>query len=190
MRTLFSRKHATIYPGKGIFLAGPTPPNGEMTSGWRRVVIEKLSRDSRLTDDHIVVSPEPENGFWNSIISNSGNSKQSSENDQIAWELQYLSLCDITAFWLPVYWTKEKAENFPANIGPTTRWEFGMILERFINNPRKKLIIGAPEDAESTGWVKHVAKHYNLNIHYLASNHKNKQVSDTFIEEIINSVLD
>ena len=32
IRTLFSRKHDVVLPRKGVFLAGPTPFDGEMTS--------------------------------------------------------------------------------------------------------------------------------------------------------------
>jgi len=184
LRTLYSRKHATVYPGKGVFLAGPTPPNGEMVSGWRRPVIDRLAREFEDEHDYIVVAPEPEDGHWQSIESNVGSPNQSAENDQIAWELQYLKLCDVTAFWLPVYWDEASAENFPANIGPTTRWEFGMMLQQFISDPTKKLVIGAPEDAQSIGWVEHTAKHYNVEIHWLPSADKNKLVCDSFISAI------
>ena len=59
IRTLFSRKHDTVFPKLGVFLAGPTPPDGAMTTGWRRVVTEKLKADKRLDASMIVVSPEP-----------------------------------------------------------------------------------------------------------------------------------
>ena len=40
IRTLFSRKHDVVFPKLGVFLAGPTPPDGEMQKGgeekyWR-----------------------------------------------------------------------------------------------------------------------------------------------------------
>ncbi|MCP4131159.1 MAG: hypothetical protein GY754_09280 [bacterium] len=185
MRTLFARNHATIYPKKGVFLAGPTPPSGEMQEGWRRKLISKLQEDYKFNNDCIVVSPEPYDGKWNSIISQSGPPNESAENDQIGWELQYLNLCDITAFWLPVYWDAKAAENYPANIGPTTRWEFGMILERYLNSAgRKKLILGGPEDAQSIGWVKHVSRHYDIPFHSLSAASKEKLVSDNFVKAI------
>jgi hypothetical protein len=28
IRVLYAREHGTIYPGRGVFLAGPTPPAG------------------------------------------------------------------------------------------------------------------------------------------------------------------
>lgn len=187
MRTLFSRTHATIYPNKGVFLAGPTPPDGAMLNGWRRVVVSKLL--GMVSDnDCIVVSPEPESGVWESIVSKSSAPNESAENDQIAWELQYLKLCDIAAFWMPVYWSEASSENFPPNIGPTTRWEYGMILERFISSTNRKLIVGAPEDAQSIGWVKHTIKHFNLKMHWLPASQKHKLVCDSFIQEIADTL--
>jgi len=188
LRTLFARKHATIYPGKGVFLAGPTPPDGNMANSWRRRVICGLNKKFESDDDVIVVSPEPENGNWTSILSTSGKPSEVAENDQIAWELQYLELCDVTAFWLPVYWNDEKSEDFPANIGPTTRWEYGMMLQKFLGEPRRKLILGAPEDAESIGWVRHTAKHYNLDIHWLPRKEKSSLVAEPFIDAIVSAI--
>jgi len=48
IRILFSREHTTIFPKLGVFLAGPTPPSGEMEKGWRRKVIDELKKDKRL----------------------------------------------------------------------------------------------------------------------------------------------
>ncbi len=48
IRSLFSRNHDTVLPKLGVFLAGPTPPDGEMQIGWRRVVMEALKEDKRL----------------------------------------------------------------------------------------------------------------------------------------------
>ncbi len=68
MRTLFSRNHAAIYPNKGVFLAGPTPPDGEMLTGWRRQIIDILNTDYELDGDTTVVVPEPSEGEWRSIL--------------------------------------------------------------------------------------------------------------------------
>ena len=64
IRELYSRNHATVFPKLGVFLAGPTPPDGEMKSGWRRTIVKKLSEDKRLNPSMIIVSPEPESGEW------------------------------------------------------------------------------------------------------------------------------
>ncbi len=184
MRTLFSRSHATVYPSQGVFLAGPTSPSGQMLSSWRREVVNQLMERYKISDDSVIVSPEPLDGTWQSIESTSGAPNQVSENDQIAWELQYLDLCDITAFWLPVYWSQESAGNYSPNIGPTTRWEFGMMLEKYLSQPRRTLIVGAPEDAESIAWVRHVCKQYKIEIHCLSQSSKEALVCDSFVDAI------
>jgi len=191
IRTLFSRNHDTVFPKLGVFLAGPTPPDGEMKNGWRRVITEKLKSDNRLDPSMIIVSPEPEEGFWSSIdYPNPESELDVVRNKQIPWELQYLSLCDITAFWLPTYWTKEKAGIFPPNIGPTSRWEFGFFLQEYLkNSQRRNFIIGAPEDAESVNWAKKITDIHRIKWHTLKKEEKSKMVADSFIEEIANTLL-
>ena len=122
IRTLYSREHTTIFSRMGVFLAGPTNPSHHMVEGWRRVVVNALLKNERLNPAMTVVSPEPESGNWETI--NHPNPQSQLEhvlNEQIPWELQYLNLCDITAFWLPTYWTEETANEFSPNIGPTSR---------------------------------------------------------------------
>ena len=191
IRTLFSRNHDTVFPKLGVFLGGPTPPDMEMKNGWRRVVTEKLKLDDRLNPSMIIVSPEPEEGYWSSINHpNPENELEIVRNKQIPWELQYLTLCDITAFWLPTYWTKEKAGIFPPNIGPTSRWEFGFFLQEYLKNPqRRNFIIGAPEDAESVNWAKKITDIHGIKWHTLKKEEKSKMVADSFIEEIANTLL-
>ncbi len=67
IRVLFSRENAIVFPKLGVFLAGPTPYEGQMHNGWRRVIINKLKEDARLDPSMIVVAPEPETGYWNDI---------------------------------------------------------------------------------------------------------------------------
>ena len=57
IRTLYSREHTTIFPKLGVFLAGPTPPSGEMKIGWRRKIIDVLEKDNRLNPSMTVVAP-------------------------------------------------------------------------------------------------------------------------------------
>lgn len=192
IRTLFARQHTTIFPKMGVFLAGPTPPNGEMPSGWRRKVINFLKADPRLSPSMVVVSPEPETGNWGDIDSNKHNTKlEDVLNKQIPWEWQYLNLCDITAFWLPTYWTKEASQNFPANIGPTSRWEFGFFLQEYLKNPEKrKFIIGSPEDVESVKWAKLITDVYDLPWHFLPVNKKHQLVADSFMKAIADTLVE
>lgn len=191
IRTLFSRNHDTVFPKLGVFLAGPTPPSGEMKNGWRRVITEKLKQDSRLDPSMTVVSPEPETGDWADINNiDPQNELEVVRDKQMPWELQYLQLCDITAFWLPTYWRKEEAGVFAPNIGPTSRWEFGYFLQEYLKNPTKRdFIIGSPDDAESVKWAKKITDIHGIKWHFLPKADKTKLVADSFIEEITETLL-
>lgn len=191
IRTLFSREHTTIFPKMGVFLAGPTPPNGQMLNGWRRKVISYLKEDSRLHPGMVVVSPEPESGNWQDIdLRHDGSQLEKVLNKQIPWELQYLNLCDITAFWLPTYWTKEEAGVFPANIGPTSRWEFGYFLQEYLKNKdKRKFIIGSPEDAESVKWAKLITDVHGIEWHFLPQKEKASMVAESFMQAIADTLV-
>lgn len=191
IRTLFSRKHDTVLPGQGVFLAGPTPPGGDMLTGWRRVVNEKLKTNKKLNAGMIVVSPEPETGYWRHIGNvDPDDATDIVQNKQIPWEWQYLNLCDITAFWLPTYWTQEKSGEFAPNIGPTSRWEFGYFLQECLKNPtRKKFIVGSPEDAESIKWARKITEVNGIHWHTLKVKDKSKLVADSFINEIADTLI-
>lgn len=191
IRILHSRSHTTIFPRLGVFLAGPTPPSGEMDKGWRHIVTERLQNDTRLDPSMTLVSPEPVTGNWNDINNDNPETTLDEVLDkQIPWELQYLQLCDITAFWLPTYWNKESAGNFDPNIGPTSRWEFGYFLQEYLkNSSQRKFIIGSPEDAESLSWAKYLTDMNNIEWHYLKTENKTDVVADSFIEEIATTLI-
>ncbi len=191
IRSLFSRNHDTVFPKLGVFLGGPTPPSGEMKTGWRRTIVSRLKNDSRLDPSMIVVSPEPESGNWSDIDNfDPKNELEIVRDKQMPWELQYLQLCDITTFWLPTYWTKEESGIFPPNIGPTSRWEFGYFLQEYLRRPNKRnFIIGSPEDAESIKWAKKITDIHGIRWHYLKTDEKEKMVADSFIEEIAETLL-
>lgn len=191
IRILFSREHTTIFPKLGVFLAGPTPPDGDMESGWRKKVIGELKEDSRLNPSMVVVAPEPKSGTWSDIDAKTSSEELNKILDkQIPWEWQYLNLCDITAFWLPTYWDEKTAFPFPANIGPTSRWEFGFFFQEYLKNTKKrKFIIGSPEDAESIKWAKRITDMYDVKWHTLKTEDKEKLVADSFIEEIALTLL-
>jgi hypothetical protein len=191
IRTLFSRKHDTVFPKLGVFLGGPTPPSKEMENTWRRVIIKRLIEEKRLNPSMIVVAPEPESGNWADI--NNFSPKNELEvvgNKQMMWELQYLNLCDITAFWFPTYWTKETSGDFAPNIGPTSRFEFGYFLQEYLKNPQKKsFIVGSPEDAESIKWAKKITEIHGIKWHYLKNENKSDLVAQSFIDEIIETLI-
>ncbi len=191
IRTLFSRNHETIFPKLGVFLGGPTPPSGNMKNGWRNTIINRLQNDSRLDPSMIVVAPEPQSGVWEDIdISEPKNELEVIKNKQMPWELQYLRLCDITAFWFPSYWNKSTAEHFSANIGPTSRFEFGYFLQEYLKNPAKRsFIIGGPEDAENIQWARKISSMNGIKWHTLKKKDKGKLVADSFVEEISNTLI-
>ncbi|WP_338791013.1 nucleoside 2-deoxyribosyltransferase domain-containing protein (plasmid) [Bernardetia sp. Wsw4-3y2] len=191
IRTLFSRNHDTIFPKLGVFLAGATPSEENLKTGWRRKVIQKLLEDKRLNPSMIVVSPEPETGKWADIDNKNPKTELEAVRDkQITWELQYLQLCDITAFWLPAYWTKEKSGIFDANIAPTSRLEFGYFLQEYVKNPiKRKFIVGSPEDADSIKWAKKIADIHGIKWHFLKTEDKSRLVADSFVEEIATALI-
>ena len=191
IRALFSRKHTTIFPKLGVFLAGPTPPIGQMQQGWRRKVINTLTKDERLHPSMVVVAPEPQSGNWADIDIEPKTQLEVVLNKQIPWEWQYLNLCDITAFWLPTYWESEKAAPFPPNIGPTSRWEFSYYLQEYLKNPTKrKFIVGSPEDADSIKWAKRITDIHGIKWHFLKTVQKEQLVAASFIEAIATTLID
>ena len=191
IRVLYSRQHCTIYPGLGVFLAGPTPPEGQMQNTWRRALIERLVADPRLDAMMAVVAPEPEDGHWKSIDVITGRRRHDeATNGQIAWEWQYLGLCDITVFWLATYWDEDVAEPFHPNIGPTTRWEFGYYFQEFLKNrDRRHFIVGSPEDAESVKWPRRLAWAHNVEWHTLPKAEKSRLVPDSLVEAVARALL-
>jgi len=191
IRTLFSRENATVFPKLGAFLAGPTPFEGEMINSWRRVIVDKLLQDKRLDPSMIIVLPEPKSGDWKTIdIENPKTQKENIENKQIVWEWQYLNLCDITTFWLPTYWNKENSGIFSPNIGATSRLEFGYYFQEYLKDTNKKtFIVGSPEDAEGTKWMRRITDLHGIKWHTLKKEDKHKKVADSFIEAIAEALL-
>lgn len=191
IRSLFSRDHELVLPKLGVFLAGPTAPSGEMKNDWRRKIVDELKNDERLNASMLVIAPEPESGNWSDIdIESPKNELENIQNQQMLWEIQYLKLCDITAFWLPTYWTKEKSENFSLNIGPTSRWEFGFFFQEYLKDKdKRKFIIGSPEDAESVKWAKRMTDMHGIHWHFLKKEEKESLVAASFIDEIKETLI-
>lgn len=192
IRIIYAREHTTIFPKLGVFLAGPTPPENQMSQGWRRTVIARLQEDPRLDPSMVVVAPEPAECSWSGIdVHEHGPLLNNALNKQIPWEWQYLQACDITAFWLPTYWEAGSAGNFPANIGPTSRWEFGYYLQEYLKAPqRRHFIVGGPEDAESVKWARRITAVHGIKWHSLPQEFKKEQVAASFIEEIADTLYE
>jgi hypothetical protein len=191
IRVLYAREHGTIFPGQGVFLAGPTPPDGQMEGTWRRVLIERLAADQRLDPSMTVVAPEPRNGRWDEINTRTGKKLyDQAVNAQIAWEWQYLGLCDVTVFWLATYWDEQRAAPFPGNIGPTTRWEFGFYFQEYVRDPaRRTFIVGGPDDAESVHWPKRLCATHGVRWHTLPVAEKQRLVPDSLVEAVAEALV-
>lgn len=191
IRVLFAREHTTIWPGLGVFLAGPTPPEDRMAMGWRRILIDRLVQDPRLNPAMVVVAPEPRHCSWRALDVSTGNPKcDEVVNKQIPWEWQYLTLCDVTVFWLATYWDDAGGGPFPGNIGPTTRWEFGFYLQEYLKNPRKRtFIVGAPEDAQNIKWARQIVFANRIAWHVLPLTEKQKLIPDSLVEAVVTTLL-
>ncbi len=191
IRVLYAREHTTVWPGLGVFLAGPTPPEERMATGWRRVLIDKLVTDARLDPTMVVVAPEPRHCAWKALDVSTGNPKYDEVvNKQIPWEWQYLTLCDVTVFWLATYWDDAGGGPFPGNIGPTTRWEFGFYLQEYLKNSRQRtFIVGAPEDAQNVKWARQIALANRIPWHELPTAEKAKLIPDSLAEAVATALL-
>ena len=155
------------------------------------MVIRKLITDERLDPTMVVVAPEPETGRWADIVVDTGKQKYDDViNKQIPWEWQYLNLCDVTVFWLSMYWSEQEGGVYGGNIGPTTRWEFGYYFQEYLKNPnRRSFIVGAPEDASSVKWAKRLIQSYHIEWHTLKKEEKSELVPASLIEAIVQTLL-
>lgn len=191
IRVLYAREHTTVWPGLGVFLAGPTPPEDRMKMSWRRALIDRLVKDSRLNPTMVVVAPEPRHCSWSALDVSTGNPKYDEVvNKQIPWEWQYLTLCDVTVFWLATYWDDARGGPFPGNIGPTTRWEFGFYLQEYLKNSHKRtFIVGAPEDAQNLNWARQIAFANRIAWYGLPLTEKQKLIPDSLIEAVVAALL-
>lgn len=107
-----------------IFLVGPTPRSPEVQS-WRPEAI-RILRDE-LKFEGTVLVPEPSTWeAWPDYL------------NQIEWEFEGLTKCNIIAAWVP------RSEVFPAF---TTNVEFGY----WVNSGR--LVYGRPDGTPHTGYL-------------------------------------
>ena len=120
-----------------IFLAGPTPRDGEVKS-WRRYAIKILEL---LGFDGDVFVPE----YKNRVV----DSKNIVYDEIINWELEHLDRASVVMFWIP-----RELKNMPAF---TTNVEFGY------NFHTNKIVYGRPDDAPKNRYLDFLyKKYYNL----------------------------
>ena len=134
MITNYSEKEV-MKGSKSIFLAGPTPRDGQ-TPSWRSNALSILND---LNYDGIVYIPE--NEIKGGVIDN---------DKQFAWELKALKEASIIVFWIP-----RKLPEMPAF---TTNVEFGYWLRT------GKIIYGRPNNAEHKGYLDRLYKFHTGNI--------------------------
>ena len=128
MITNYSEKDV-MKGSKSIFLAGPTPRDGQ-TPSWRPKALSILND---LNYDGIVYIPE--NEIKGGVIDN---------DKQFAWKLEALKEASIIVFWIP-----RKLPEMPAF---TTNVEFGYWLRT------DKVVYGRPDDAEHVGYLNRLYK--------------------------------
>jgi hypothetical protein len=109
-----------------IFLAGPTPRDGQVS--WRKKAIEILKE---LNYSGAVFVPEPRVGSFSSL----------DYTKQVLWEKKFLDAADRIVFWVP---------RDDKNPGLTTNIEFGNYVSS------GKISFGAPEEAKSVRYLEHL----------------------------------
>jgi 8-oxo-dGTP pyrophosphatase MutT (NUDIX family) len=126
---------------KSIFLAGPTPRNNEEVPSWRPDAIKLLDD---MGYDGVVFVPENRDGEF-----------RMDYDDQIEWEEKYLNVADCIIFWVPRNISHD-SKGYPKMPAFTTNVEWGFWQDS------GKVVLGAPEDAEKMGYLKHYADEYNV----------------------------
>jgi 8-oxo-dGTP pyrophosphatase MutT (NUDIX family)/nucleoside 2-deoxyribosyltransferase len=126
MKLVYANQELPESWSKSIFLAGPTPRSSEVQS-WRGEAVAELGL---LGYDGAVFIPEDEHGKW-----------QHSYVDQVEWEERCLNASDCVVFWIP--------RDLATMPGFTTNIELGVWLDS------GKAVIGFPEDAPKTKYIKY-----------------------------------
>lgn len=125
---------------KSIFLAGPTP-RGEKVPTWRPQALETLRS---LGFDGTVYVPESHD--W---------AKHDNYEDQIDWEWAGLDTARVVVFWVPR--DLELDENGEMKMPAfTTNVEYGLMAMG------GKCLLGTPEDAPKTKYLKRLAKRAHI----------------------------
>lgn len=125
---------------KSIFLAGPTPRVEEVPS-WRPDAIQLLED---MGYDGVVFVPEDREGGVHLDY-----------DDQITWEEKHLNVADCIVFWVPRDISPDST-GFPRMPAFTTNIEWGVWEDS------GKVVLGAPEDAEKMGYLKHYAEEFRV----------------------------
>ena len=181
VEVIFAGSDAPVNPNQSVFLAGPSPKDGALLQSWRRQLIERFKSTPHKRIDHLqLIVPEPETGHWRDVMSN-----DYTEKHQTLWEHNCMLKSKVIAFWLPTFWTPKNAGVYPANIGPSSRFEFGFFLNNSIRNAEQKLVVGSPEKAESLQWAQVLCEQYGITWHFSESDAKQADIPPSFYGAIL-----
>lgn len=185
IQTIFAGSKAPIDTANSIFLAGPGAGDVHMLGGWRRMLVKRLEKHEAHTGKHVqLIIPEPESGLWDDLIND-----KYTEKEQTLWEHQHLMNSRVVAFWLPTYWNAESAGSYPANIGPSSRFELGFHLSQLLKDKNRKLIIGSPKNAQALNWAKVITEKYSIKWHYPDPEKNWQFIPESFIDEMISGLF-
>lgn len=141
MKVVYTGEEMPTTFTKSIFLAGPTPRNKDEVKSWRPDAL-KILED--IGYDGVVFIPEDREGGFHLEY-----------DHQISWEDKYLNVADVIVFWVPRDISPDST-GFPKMPAFTTNIEWGTWADS------GKVVLGAPEDAEKIGYLKHYAEEFKV----------------------------
>lgn len=132
--------HATDAPpprwDASVFLAGPTPRSADVPS-WRPAAIDLIRRHWAGPGDLAVFVPESSTGEFNADY-----------DDQIGWELRWLSAADQVLFWVP--------RDLATLPGLTTNDEWGWLKDS------GRAVFGSPPGAVRVRYQREYARNHGI----------------------------
>jgi 8-oxo-dGTP pyrophosphatase MutT (NUDIX family) len=132
--------HATDAPpprwDASLFLAGPTPRSADVPS-WRPAAVDLIRRHWAGPGDLVVFVPESSTGAFTADY-----------DDQIGWELRWLSAADQVLFWVP--------RDLATLPGLTTNDEWGWLKDS------GRAVFGSPPDAAKVRYQREYARNHGI----------------------------
>ena len=144
MQVIYAREPFPTSCTRSLFLAGPTPRRADVAS-WRPEALRLLEA---LGYDGTVFVPE-DRGITGCAVD------PESYQDQVTWEDQALARADVILFWVPRDLSPD-ADGNPSMPAFTTNVEFGEWMAS------GKAVLGAPEGAPKTGYLKAKAERHGI----------------------------
>lgn len=132
--------HATDAPpprwDASLFLAGPTPRSADVPS-WRPAAVDLIRRHWAGPGDLVVFVPESSTSAFTADY-----------DDQIGWELRWLSAADQVLFWVP--------RDLATLPGLTTNDEWGWLKDS------GRAVFGSPPDAAKVRYQREYARNHGI----------------------------